>query len=170
MPRLPLLPSQLELERTHRAPMGTHTPTHTHKHVHTQVFVFSLCGPLHHQLIFPVENPTQIHNQTSLISIMFPLRQRSKQSDLTKEIKKAPAGIAMENQTHQTQALSFVFFLMSFKLGPNPLGHLANTRLPKFLSSHLLLPTGSSAGLLEPLPLQPVPLPPQRALFFQNFP
>lgn len=62
---------------------------------------------------------------------MFPLRQRSKQSDLTKEIKKAPAGIAMENQTHQTQALSFVFFLMSFKLGPSPLGHLANTRLPE---------------------------------------
>lgn len=123
-----------------------------HPHAHSQTCAHTgvcllLCGPLHHQLIFPVENPTQIHNQTSLISIMFPLRQRSKQSDLTKEIKKAPAGIATENQTHQTQALSFVFFLMSFKLGPSPLGHLANTRLPEVPFLPPLLPTGSSAGL-----------------------
>lgn len=87
-------------------------------------------GPCNDSSLFLWRIPTQIHNQTSLIRIMFPPRQRS---DSTKEIKKTPAGIAKENQTHQTRALSFgfFFFLMSFKLGPIPLGHLANTRLPK---------------------------------------
>lgn len=134
MPKLPS-PSQLELEKDTRTRIHarTHPRTRARTCAHTVfVFVFFV-GPCNDSSLFLWRIPTQIHNQTSLIRIMFPPRQRSKQSDSTKEIKKAPAGIAKENQTHQTRALSFVlfFFLMSFKLGPIPLEYLANARLPK---------------------------------------